>query len=225
MCGRFARWTSRRDFAALAGLQIGGAHVGETVPSWNITPGRACAVVRRELGRQTAIDQILWGLVPHWIESPPPRRPVNARIESVAENRYFRRCFKYRRALVAADGWYEWTDTPAGKEPWFHRLADAQPMFFGGVWDEWRDAEGKSIVTFAILTQPAVPAIAAIHDRMPVVLRPEAYEAWLDKDVTDAAAVRALSPPRQDVVAYRVSRRVNRSDTDGPDLVEPDCDS
>lgn len=220
MCGRFSRWTRRQDFAALAGLPIDPAMpFGETVPSWNIAPGRACALVRQELGRGPSLDNLTWGLIPHWAKARPSRRPINARIETAHELPTFRRCFRYRRCLVAADGWYEWVTTPEGKQPYFHCLRDRQPFFFGGVWDTWAGPDGE-VPTFAILTQPAAHAISSIHDRMPVIVPASAYAAWLDKDVTDPMAVLAACTP-PDLIAYPVSRQVNRADVDNPQLVEP----
>lgn len=222
MCGRFARWTPRRDFARLAGLAVDEARpFGETVPSWNIAPGRACALVRRELGRDPGLDNLTWGFIPHWATEKPSRRPINARLETAHQLPTFRRCFKFRRCLVATDGWYEWVSTPEGKQPYFHCLADRQPFFFGGMWDSWTAPEGEVIQTFTILTQPAAPAIAAIHDRMPVIIHPDAYAAWLDKDVTDPAVLASLCATPQDLIAYPVGRQVNRADVDGPELVEP----
>lgn len=222
MCGRYARFTTRERFADLAGLRQDGLPVGETVPSWNVAPGRACTLVRAQLGQAPEMVNLLWGLVPYWAKELPAGRPINARIESAGEKPMFRRLFRYRRCLVAADGWYEWRSEGGAKQPYFIRRADAQPFFFGALWDVWTGA-AEPLPTFAILTTEASPELAAIHDRQPVIVRPETYAAWLDKTMIDPAAVRALVPPPEpgELVAYPVSPNVNRPGRDGPELIAP----
>lgn len=223
MCGLYARFTSRERFAELAGVRRTGLPIGETVPSWNIAPSRACALVRCQLEHAPELVNLVWGLVPHWAKAVSQTRLINARLETAADKPMFRRVFRYRRCLVAADGWYEWRVEEGKKQPYFLCRADREPFFFAGVWDEWGEGVER-LPTFAILTTDASsPNLAAIHDRQPVIVPPAAYAAWLDKAVSDPDTVRALCPPPGpgELIAYPVSPAVGRADRDGPELVLP----
>lgn len=223
MCGRYARYTSRKDFAQLGGVPLDPAMpYGETLPSWNVTPGRACALVRQLLGGQRELVNLTWGLIPHWAKEHPTVRPINARTETAAEKPMFRRIFRYRRCLVAADGWYEWRLENGARQPYFLCFEDRRPFFFGGLWDEWQGAEGL-MPTFTILTRPPAPNITYIHDRMPVIIAPNAYEPWLDKAFDDPARIAALCEPPapNSLIAYRVTRKVSAAGAEGAELIVP----
>lgn len=223
MCGRYAQFTSRKTFAQLAGVPLDPAMpYGETVPSWNVAPGRACALVRQILDRERDLVNLTWGFVPHWAKERPTIRPINARIETAAEKPMFRRVFRYRRCLVATDGWYEWKQTPEGKHPYFLCFADRRPFFFGGLWDEWIGPDGTG-PTFTILTRPPAPNIAHVHDRMPVIIDQSAYEIWLDKGFNDPSRILTLCDPPAPtkLIAYRVSPAVGRSSAEGQELILP----
>ncbi len=168
------------------------------------------------------MGNLIWGLIPHWAKERPVARPINARLETAAEKQMYKRIFRYRRCLVATDGWYEWLPTPEGKKPYFLRFTDHRPFFFGGLWNEWTGREGV-VPTFTILTQAALPEIAQIHDRMPVIVTPAHFSAWLDKEVFEPADVLALCRPPEpgELQAYRVSTAVNRPDSNGSELIEP----
>ena len=224
MCGRFVRHTSVREFTKLAGLLTDGRQAGEISPSWNIAPGRACVLVRHQLDHDSSdIVSLLWGLIPNWAKERPPTRPINARIETAADKPMFKRLVRYRRALIAADGWYEWQQTPSGKVPHFIRFKDGRPFFFGGIWDEWKGPDGIAVPTFAILTRPAIEGITEIHDRMPVIVPPHYYAAWLDKSISDPSDVLEIcsldTPPSELINGYPVSGAVNKATEDGPQLI------
>ena len=223
MCGRYTQHTSRKTFAQLAGVPLNPSMpFGETVPSWNVAPGRACALVRQKLGHQRELVNLIWGFIPHWAKERPATRPINARIETAAEKPMFRRVLRYRRCLVGTNGWYEWRLEDGAKQPYFLCIEDHRPFFFGGVWDEWQGADGL-VPTFAILTRPPAPAIAQIHDRMPVIIAPGAYDAWLDKGFDDPARIAGLCEPPtpNDLIAYRVTRQVSKAGADGSELIAP----
>lgn len=223
MCGRFARYTPRKDFAKLAGLPVDdGMPFGETIPSWNTAPGMACTLVRTQIEYQPEMVNLPWGFIAHWCEQRPARRPINAKLETAAELPIWKRVFKYRRCLVAADGWFEWREEGGKKVPYYLCYSDRRPFFLGGLWDSWNGPDGE-VPTFAILTQPPVESIAHIHDRMPVIVPPEHYAAWLSKEVSDPYQVKelCLSPAHGELTAYRVSTAVNYAAANGPQLIEP----
>ncbi|MBK5910724.1 hypothetical protein CCR85_04355 [Rhodothalassium salexigens] len=196
---------------------------------------------------------MVWGLVPGWMKQRPGGRAmINARVETVGEKPAFRAAFRRRRCLVPADGWYEWQaqgDRP--KQPFAIAAAQAgvpaaarsmpqaaaqaadqasdpgaRPLAFAGIWERWHGPGGDDwLETVAILTRPAVSSLAAIHDRMPVVLSPGGQDAWLGDtglavdpvEVARRGAVKAEGAFR----AWPVSRRVNAVRTDDAGLITP----
>ena len=163
-----------------------------------------------------------WGLVPFWADDPAiGNRLINARAETAAAKPAFRDAFKRRRCLVVSDGFYEWKKEPGGKQPyWIHR-PDGAPFAFAGLWSRW-DKQGEPLDTFAILTRDAHPDVAAIHDRMPVVLARDDWGPWLDPGATDRGALDELlrRSTGAGLAVRKVSRRVNSPANDTPELVE-----
>ena len=129
-----------------------------------------------------------------------------------------------RRCLVPADGFYEWKDAGGGrKRPYAVRPKDREPVAFAGLWESWMGPNGEELETAAIVTTAANRELAPLHDRMPVVLPPDAFEAWLDCRNVDAETATALCVPARDglLEAYEVSPAVNRADNDWPELIAP----
>ena len=161
-----------------------------------------------------------WGVVPFWAKEKG-QRLINARAETVAEKSTFKKSFQQRRCLVLADGYYEWKKTPQGKVPHRLVLTDEQPFVFAGIWDERADQEtGEVLRDFCIITTAASPSIAAIHDRMPVILPKEAWNFWLG-DTDDYTGLTDVLRPLEDdkIKAYEVSKRVNNVQNDEADLI------
>ena len=153
-----------------------------------------------------------WGLIPSWAGDPAiGMKLINARAETVAEKPSFQKSFRERRCLVLADGYYEWKREGTGKQPYYIRLKNERPFAFAGLWNRWNSEDGKTIESCAILTTKPNERLASIHDRMPVILQPVAYEPWLDPGLQDATRlVPFLTPyPADAMIAAPVSRRVN----------------
>lgn len=193
-------------------------------PRFNIAPTQEAPVVRipePEEGRELAI--LRWGLVPFWAKDPSiGNRMINARSETAAEKNAFRNSFKKRRCLVVADGFYEWKKEEGGKQPYWIHLPESKPFAMAGLWSRW-DKEGDTpLETFTILTTDAHPKIAELHDRMPVVLRKDAYEMWLDPEFQDKDRLNDLLTAESGewLEFYPVSREVNSPSNDRPDLIE-----
>jgi len=223
MCCRYVRFTPRKTFAQLAGIPIDlDRPFGETVQSWNIAPGSACPLVRCGNVGTLQLDNLLWGLIPHWIKDRPGTRPINARIETAAEDPTFRRIFWHRRALICANGWYSVSREADGAQPYYVHFTDSKPFCFGGLWDEWPGPEG-TLPTFTILTQPSAASVVKIGERLPLIIAPANYQLWLDKNITDSEGIfRLCEPPAADtLIVDRISIAVNDSSTNGPDLVRP----
>ena len=220
MCGRFAFYSPHEAVIRL----FGAAAAPEIEPRWNIAPTQFIATVR-EPGGSREVAMLYWGLVPSWAkERSIGVRLINARSETLGEKPSFRNAFRRRRCLILADGYYEWRRSGAMKQPYFIAFADGQPFGMAGLWERWRDpATGEPLESCCIVTTSPAPAIAHVHDRMPVIVPPEAYAEWLDpkNEATDRMA-RLFEPCRRpDLRARAVSRRVNDARNQGPELVEP----
>ena len=180
-------------------------------PRYNVAPGQDCPVVAEDRkGRRMGLMR--WGLEPAWMDRTGSGF-VNARAETVATKPSFRDSFERRRCLVPADGFYEWAKDGGAKTPhWFHP-AGGGLVSFAGIWD------GR---TFAILTTAANGDVRDVHDRMPVVVAPDARGAWLDRASDPGSLTRLLRrPPDGTFDHHPVSPRVNRTENEGPELVEP----
>jgi putative SOS response-associated peptidase YedK len=222
MCGRYANTKSSPDMAALFDAED--LIAGAWDPRYNIAPTTLAPVVRRSRSRDDRVLEVArWGLVPSWASDPGiGSRMFNARIETVATSRAYKRPFASRRALVPADGWYEWRKLPGGgKQPYYF----TQPggVVFAGLWETWKQGD-LNLLTFTVLTCPAVgEAMETIHDRMPYVLPPERYAAWLgEEDAEDAELLAgpSASLPKE-LEIRKVGRAVGRADNEGPELIRP----
>ena len=189
---------------------------------YNIAPSQDVAIVRRTRdGAARELAQVRWGLIPFFAKDPAiGNRMINARLEGIGTRSAFREPFRRRRCLVPADGFYEWQQDGRKKQPWLIRLKGGGLFAFAGLWDVWRDPDGRSIHSCTIITGPANDLVAPLHDRMPVILAPEDHERWLSSDPAEAA--RLLGPcPSGWLVSFRVSPRVGSPANDDSDLIGP----
>lgn len=192
MCGLYSLRKSEDEVRATFGYD------GEAVlgPRDYVTPGGPMAIVRlEEPGLRLA--WVRWGLVPSWTKEVKPGKPlINARGESVIDKPSFRNAMRRRRCLVPADGFYEWTgDVPGRKQAYRIRRPDHGLFAFAGLWERWMGADGSELESAAIITTAANRAIAAVHDRMPVVIPPERHAIWLDSDNVPAGEAAGLLVP------------------------------
>jgi putative SOS response-associated peptidase YedK len=165
-----------------------------------------------------------WGLVPFWAKDPKiGSRMINARSETVATKPAFRAAFRRRRCLVLADGFYEWQKVQGGKQPHYVRLKDGSPFAFAGLWERWQGESQGMVESCTLLTTEPNDLIRPLHNRMPVILQPQAYSLWLDTETDDAQALQALLRPfpSEGMLAYPVSRWVNSPANDDQRCIEP----
>lgn len=219
MCGRFTLHFPLELLAEIFGLP----DLSGLVPRYNIAPMQVAAVVRSK-GKTRGLDSLRWGLVPSWAkDGSGGSRMINARSESLSDKPSFRNAVRFRRCIVPASGFYEWKPEAGRKLPYYIRLSDGAPMGFAAVWEAWKTPEGSFLETFAILTMSANPLIAPIHDRMPVILHPDAYSLWLDKDVSKPEQLLPLYRPfpADLLTLYPVSTRVNSPRNDDSACIEP----
>ena len=236
MCGRYYQQRGSGEVARY--FQTVNA-VPNLPPSFNRAPTQEGLVIRRhpETGARH-LDALRWGLVPRWAkDTSGAARMINARSESVAEKPAFREAFHRRRAIAVADGFYEWqtpeapslTDPPkrgkpVAKQPFAVAMADGAPMPLAALWEGWRAPDGSILRSYTILTTDADPAMATLHHRMPVILPPEAWSAWLGETEADEASLLALLRPypRDGLAIWPVSTRVNRVSEDDAGLLDRD---
>ena len=194
-------------------------------PHYNIAPTQAVAVIRLDRDTlQRRLVLVKWGLIPFWAKDASiGHKLINARAESAAEKPAFRSAFKFRRCLVLADGFYQWTKGKVGKQPYLFRMADRSPFAFAGLWERWTTPEDETVESCTILTTDANEIMEPIHDRMPVILHPKDHDVWLDSEAGDPKVLMPLLRPypSEKMVVEPVSPKVNRATYDAPDCVEP----
>ncbi|MCI0345797.1 MAG: SOS response-associated peptidase [Chloroflexi bacterium] len=221
MCGRF---TQERATSELA--EIFEAEDLADLPGarFNVAPTDEAAVVVQRSDRR-AVTRYRWGLIPHWAEDPRiGSRMFNARAETLARSPAFRDAFARKRCLVPVDSFYEWRREGNLRVPFRVVRTDGRPLALAGLWAGWRDDDtGEIRRTFTIVTSGPNSLLRPIHNRMPVVIPPEAWDRWLDPSTSNPAQLHGLLQPLEDdqLEVYQVSRLVNNVRNDGPDLIEP----
>lgn len=219
MCGRFALYLQAGAFAEIFGCPP----PADYAAGYNIVPDRPIVVIRAgEDGREAA--RLSWGLLPPWAEAPNDRgRQINARSETVFEKPTFKSAAVRHRCLIPASGFYEWAKGAGPSQPWFVHRTDGDPIAMAGIWRQSRFGD-VVVESCAILTMDAYPAIKPIHHRMPVMLDPAAWDAWLSPGEPGIAALQqALVPlPEAAIAAHPVSRAVNNPANDSARLIEPE---
>jgi putative SOS response-associated peptidase YedK len=220
MCGRF---TQERPTSDLAEIFAAEDLADEPGGRFNVAPTDDAAVVVQREDRR-AIRAYRWGLIPHWAESAKVgNRMFNARAETLASSLVFRDAFRKRRCLVPVDSFYEWRREGRIRQPFRIVRGDGRPLALAGLWAGWRDPDTDEVRrTFTIITTGPNDLMRPIHDRMPVVLPPEAWDRWLDTTLPDPGELNGLLVPTPDgeLELYKVSRAVNDVRNDGPGLIE-----
>jgi putative SOS response-associated peptidase YedK len=219
MCGRFTLSSPIEAIQAeLPELEL----PGDYRPRFNIAPTQLVLAVRPSSeGLVTA--WLRWGLIPYWAGDPAMgNRFINARAETLARRPAFRDAFRRRRCWVLADGYYEWVREGPSKRPMRIRLADGRPFAMAGLWERWYPRGAEPVESCTLVTTDASPSIAALHDRMPVILPPGARERWLDRAASPSELGLLLQPyAGKELEAYAVSTLVNSPANDVPDCLAP----
>ena len=221
MCGRFG--LTRLE--ALSLERFGITELPPLVPRYNIPPSSDILVVR-ERKAVTGAEMIRWGLVPSWAKDPSiGNRMANVRSDTALEKSSFRAAMQKRRCLIPADVFFEWQDVPGQKrrKPYAVAFRDGEIFALGGLWEAWRAKEsGEWLITCAILTTEPNELLEPIHDRMPVIIQPDQYRAWLDGSTTMDDVRRLVAPYSSDEMrTWEVSLRVNDPRTDDATVIAP----
>jgi putative SOS response-associated peptidase YedK len=218
MCGRFALKHTPVEIASHFSL----AECADFDARFNIPPGTNIPVIRHSPEGKRVLHLLRWGLVPHWAKDPSIGAKLNnARGESVAEKPSFRDAFNRRRCLVPASGFFEWKTEGKVKQPYYISLRSNDPMAMGGIWESWRSPDGSILRTVCIVTVGPNAVMSPIHDRMPVILSAEHWQAWLTAPASDIQSLVAPCPADR-IQAWTVSRRVNKIADDDCSLIDPE---
>jgi putative SOS response-associated peptidase YedK len=241
MCGRFAVTT---DPALLAEKikaidEATSASKDAPAPNYNVAPTTTVATVvtrhaEPEDDATRRVRLMRWGLIPPWVKADADGAPdnkgpllINARADKVATSPAFRSSAKSKRCLVPMDGYYEWRVNPdtaskkSPKTPFFRYRGDGEPLFAAGLWSVWKPAKDSSpLLSCTIITTDAVGELAEIHDRMPLMLAENDWDAWLNPDAPLDPELLAR-PDVRDIELREVSRLVNSVRNNGPELLEP----
>jgi putative SOS response-associated peptidase YedK len=222
LCGRFTLTADPADLQeAFFWVDFGNSIL---TPRYNITPSQGVAVVPNN--GENKLDFYTWGLVPYWAKDPKiGYRMINARSETLAEKPSFRNAYKRRRCLILADGFFEWQKSPdrKNKVPTYIRLKNGAPFAFAGLWETWNSPDGSQILSTTIITTEPNDLLQPIHNRMPVILPPEAYKMWLNPDEIIYSDLDPLLQPYDSKLmdAFPVSTLINNPRNDQAGCVLP----
>jgi putative SOS response-associated peptidase YedK len=221
MCGRFALTVDPVD--------LQDAFPDFTFPAqyaarYNIAPTQSILTLPND-GTKKA-DFFVWGLILPWAKDPSiGNRMINARAETLAEKPSFRSAYIYHRCLIFSSGFFEWQAQPGGipKIPHFIRLKSGAPFAFAGLWDAWESPDGSKVNSATIITTEPNDLLGKLHNRMPVILPPDAYTQWLETTPQQPANLQQLLVPfpSDQMEVYPVSNLVNNPAFDQPECITP----
>jgi putative SOS response-associated peptidase YedK len=216
MCGRYALTSPPEVIAQRFKL----LWVPDISARYNIAPSQMIPAVR-DTGQGPELVLLRWGLIPSWAKDPTiGARLINARAETLANKPAFRSAYRRRHCLIAADAFYEWKTVAGRKQPYCIRMADHAPFAMAGLWEHWVNPSGQPLDSCTIITTDANPLVGALHNRMPAILPPGDYPAWLD--ASHAQAQHLLKPfPPERMEVYPVNPRVNNTKNDDAACMAP----
>ena len=225
MCGRFTLTTPAATIRSLfPGLYV----PDDLLPRYNIAPTQPIACVRQNADSENEVTSFRWGLIPSWAkEAKIGARMINARSETAASKPSFRSAFKQRRCLIFADGYYEWKKEGKAKQPYYMVKAkeEAESGFcMAGLWERWHDKDkNETIESCSILTTDSAPSLSCLHDRMPVIVQPEDFGFWLDREFADVEKLQAICKSAADgyFCFSAVNKIVNNARNETPGCISP----
>ena len=211
MCGRFFL---QRDPAGLARYFETQNPTPNHPASWNIAVTQDSLVVRRHPDGPRHLDRLRWGLVPSWAkDTRDAAKLMNARADGLDEKPSFREAFRKRRCLVPMDGFFEWRKAEDGsKQAYAVALASGEPMAVAGLWEGWKQPDGAWLRSFTVITTEANEKQALVHQRMPAILPPEVWDAWLGAEPAEPEELlELLLPcPAEELAIWPVDNRVGK---------------
>jgi putative SOS response-associated peptidase YedK len=224
MCGRVRLSSDLREIKIAFGIPPDRPSPN-FAPTWNGAPTDSFPIVGYNAkDKERGLTLMRWGLVPFWAKDIKVGfANINAKAEGIESKPAFKEAFARRRCLVPVDNFYEWKKTPNGKQPYAIALADGRIMALAGLWETWRSPAGERVLSFTIVTCPPNELCAEMHNRMPVVLTPQAWPIWLGEEPADVPHLTALLAPypAEGMTCWPVSPRVGNVRNNDASLVEP----
>ncbi|MEM9279854.1 MAG: SOS response-associated peptidase [Pseudomonadota bacterium] len=223
MCGRFSLLANPEELAEILGL----IELGAFPPRYNIAPTQPILTVGINAAGNRDAQLVRWGLIPHWVKDPDDfTLIINARSETAATKASFKTALRHRRVLVPATGFYEWhrpEDKKMPKQAYWIRPANGGTICFAGLMETWMGKDGTEIDSGCIMTTQSNEQIGNIHHRMPIVIRPEHFERWLDCKTQEPKDVADLMTPAVNgfFEAIAVGDAVNKVANTGPEIQKP----
>ena len=224
MCGRFARYSLKRELERYFNLNPSAL---EIAPHYNIAPTQEIPVIIQDEGGRL-LKMRHWGLVPFWAKDISiGSRMINARVETLLSKPAFKAAIKHRRCLIPADGFYEWKGKAGDKQPFYFCLPSGEPLGFAGLWEVWKDREAppeaEGHKSCAIITTEASDSVRDVHNRMPLILKPEAFDEWLDPENKEPGKIEEILKKGcvQNLKRYPISKRVNNVGNNSKECIEP----
>jgi len=220
MCGRYSLFSDIRIIEERFGEVT--FDEDEYAPSYNIAPSQQILTVIND-GSKNRLGYLKWGLLPPWAKDPKVGfKMINARSETVHEKPSFRESFKKKRCLIVADSFFEWKRTDHDKVPMLIKLKSGEPFAMAGLWETWKSSTGEPIHTCTILTTEPNELMSSIHDRMPVILKTEDEQTWLDSSIQDINQLQRLLLPFENnlLEAFEVSTMVNSPKNNSPAIIQ-----
>ena len=214
MCGRYVVRFSKSAFEGTFNVQP------PLFESYNLAPTQYAPILWAADGNREVLEA-RWGLIPKWVDRPFDFKAnlFNARSETLLEKPSFKRPFKSQRCIVPTSGFYEWKKVGSAKQPYYIHPKDERPLALAGLWDHW-EKDGEAITSFTVLTTSPNTLMSTLHDRMPVILEPDAFSSWLDPEIDGQDLLELLAPAEDDLLeAHPVDRRVGRVSEDDANLI------
>lgn len=221
MCGRYVNTAKKEEIKKEFQAKLSKTFADK--PRYNIAPSQMINAVLNE-NSETVLTDLKWGLIPHWAKDAEiGNKLINARAETLTEKPSFRDAFKSRRCIIPATGFYEWKKGRDGKQPYYFYLPEKEVFGFAGLYENWIDkTTGEELQTCTIITTEANDVLKPVHERMPVILKADDYEEWLDEDLKDTMKLGKLLVPysAKEMESYPVSKAVNLPDNDSEELIK-----
>ncbi|WP_028390981.1 SOS response-associated peptidase [Bacillus cihuensis] len=223
MCGRYTLFTDIEEI--MDRFDIKAPFIDEYQFSYNIAPSHSVLSVIND-GTTNRLGYLRWGLIPFWAKDEKiSYKMINARAETIAEKPSFKNAYKKKRCLILADSFYEWKKTPERKIPMRIKLKTDEPFAMAGLWESWKSPEGRPIYSCSVITTTPNKLMSSIHDRMPVILKPEDEKVWLDPSIHDTDYLQQYLKPFDalQMEAFEVSSQVNTPKNNSPNLIQKIC--
>lgn len=223
MCGHYTLHQKAKDLAKRYNL----ATLPNTIQeNFNVAPGQIMPVIITDESGQPRLEFMKWGLIPVWAKDPSiGYKLINARDDTIFEKPMWRSLVLRKRALIPADGFYEWKRLPEGnkerKQPFYIRPKHLDVFSFAGVWETWKDVEGKELRTYSIITTAPNKEMSSVHNRMPLILHQEDEASWLEPSKVSREEIEPFLHLYEDrgLELYEVSKDVNSAANNDEHLI------